>query len=175
MLQLVSFWETLFSNEKFYPGLVSRDSAKLHLFVMVSMRWLIPFAQPRDVDVGKGALSVLQLVPSEHHTDHPTRTDINPACRLTGGPAVTSCRGADRTIAAQPCAEMDDIDRIAAHYLVHRLGVEATGYVRRVIRRFVETGQSDKAAAWAAIATAVAAEQHRPKIPPGERQPSRGA
>ncbi len=78
-------------------------------------------------------------------------------------------------IAAEPGAEMDEADRIAAHYLVHRLGTEAPGYVRRVIRRLVETGQRDKAAAWSAIGAAVAAEQHRPEYSLRSGRPSRGA
>jgi hypothetical protein len=97
----------------------------------------------------------MQLVPDPNRSDCPDLTDIDPAL---------SRRNSDLTITAEPCAEADDIDRIAARYLLRKLGIEAPGYVQRVIRRLVETGQSDKAAAWSAIASAVvaAADQPRP-------------
>jgi hypothetical protein len=106
----------------------------------------------------------MQLVPDPNRSDRPAWTDTDPAL---------SRRNADLAITADPCAEADDIDRIAARYLLRRLGIEAPGYVQRVIRRLVETGQWDKAAAWSAIASAVvaAAEQPRPAegLRPGRR------
>ena len=60
------------------------------------------------------------------------------------------------------CIGMDDADRMTARYLVRRLGTEAAGYAERLADRLAAAGRQDKAAAWSAIAEAIADALRRP-------------
>jgi hypothetical protein len=56
---------------------------------------------------------------------------------------------------------VDNGDRLAAVYLVRKLGPDAQHYVRRVVDRLRQVGQTDRADEWAAIGDAIAEQEKK--------------
>jgi hypothetical protein len=71
-------------------------------------------------------------------------------------PSIPASGNGTSRLQPQVAARVDESDRTVARYLVRRLGAEAGGYAKRAAWWLAGEGQPDKAAAWSAIAEAIA-------------------
>jgi len=94
--------------------------------------------------------------------NRPIARSAAPPCRADDRAATDERSGAAGKAASPsgglPQEQTDNADRLAAFYLVRRLGPDASHYVRRVADRLREVGKTDRADEWAAIGDAI--EEH---------------